>query len=180
MRVFLIVFLCFAQLAFAESYIAIGGRIRDQVTAEVCKLYNLEVTGTGGAFVDELNGFTVGFECPEQFSRAKARKIFIEVRELYAKRVNECCPLRPYLHTYPFSPCEDAGIFLSFPENSEITLMLGSHGKIKYRKKNSTTGQYETLYEENYDEARAMVLGEKNKSQSIKDEAVQKIPQSSL
>lgn len=159
MRFYLTIFIFYSQLIFAENYIKVGGEIRNKVTSEVCKVYHLEVTGIGGAFVDELNGFTVGFDSSEQFSREKARKMFIEIRELYAKRVNENRSLRPYLHTYPFSPCENASVLLAFPEDSEITLMLGSHGKIKYEKQNAT-GQYETIFEENYEEARRAVLGE--------------------
>ena len=142
-------------------------RIRTKFKAEMKKKYDLICHGGGGQAHERLESIAIYFAALRRASVEEARELIVKATDRLLELINGNEHLRPYLHTYPFTP-DDLDISINFflePDHFytdgsvtgvlqyDNTLIYNAHSPIEMPKEFPS---YEIL-EENYDVAKKTI-----------------------
>jgi len=131
---------------------------------------NLRVTGTGGGIKDEkIRLFMVNYNLYRDVQIEEARKNIVKLTEFYLYKINNDPDLENLLFNNPFQ-CKDLELGISYIQpNGDYSYALArsftKEGKVFYYTFDPVKDMLVDLYRETYEEALAIVNGQKNASE---------------
>jgi len=128
---------------------------------------NLQVTGTGGGIKDEkIRLFMADYAIFKDVQIEEARSNIVKLTEFYLHKINNDLELKPLLITYPMTHVNlELGNSYLQPNGKMSSLLTFAYmnGKtVRYSRYDYSTGSLVDIYEETYEEALAIVNGQKN------------------
>ena len=129
----------------------------------------LTLTGIGGGIRDEkIAIFGVGYEICKDVQINEARKNIVNLIEFYLHKINSDPELEGLLLNNPFNPKNlELGIRYVEPNgkySSAIAHSFTKEGKVFYSNYDPINDRLERIHQETYEEALAIVNGQKNAS----------------
>ncbi len=105
------IFLSFAPLKVMKenifysppNYIRIASEIRSKTGIILANRYNMDLIGTGGGFVKQVNMLALMFNIKGPLSKDRLRFILVDCVETFLKEINDNIEIRPFLKNYPFT-----------------------------------------------------------------------------
>lgn len=144
------IFLCFCSPFSSQNYVAIHGRLLNNITSELEKQYKLEVYYKAASLMKNIEGFRVGFKCPYRVDNCSAKKLYRSVLDKFYHVYNSNEKVRPHLADFPFERSR-IGIRIRFNSNindDEISIIFNSKDfiYIDYGNGNEEKISYEDFY----------------------------------
>lgn len=168
MKALIACLLVLPSVGFAkEDYISQVHRIYKTFNADSKRQYGLEVAGSGGAMMDDVQELALFYDSQQRVDTANARKLIVARVQDLLKTVNATVSLRPHLHNYPFTS-GNIRMGITFLDSSG-RFSVGDHiiadvstrdGKISYGVYDATTDLLKTVHRESFDEAARIVAQE--------------------
>lgn len=140
--------------------------------SEMNDKYGLSPFGSGGKGGDpgKYLGMYVAFQSNKPILKDEARRLILSISEEFLKKINENEEIRPQLQNFPFTIKNiEVAIFFTNPDGTDakdpyIGVVGNTEGKIRYKTNDPDKEYgYKTWEEETYEEAVAIVEGQKNK-----------------
>lgn len=134
------------------------------LAAQATQLYGernqLEQDSSGGGMCDGINRVACSFVGFRKIDVEEGRRLFVDGVESLCAAFNDDPVIRPYLHNYPFVQkninlmlaFDDPICFRPFPA-PYVSSIFCEYDTIFYRSYSPQTEQYDSLYEEPYEEA---------------------------
>jgi hypothetical protein len=142
-------------------------RVMDRHINEVTKGGKLFVFGTGGTMMDDVEMLALNFFSQTPVDLNGARLLIVESVEKCLTEVNSDPKIYPYLHEYPFT-AENLDYLISFKDQNYkslnppfIAFVFLTEGKLYYDVNDPEADKYVPYHEESYEEALAIVRGER-------------------
>jgi len=163
---------CSAQV---DDYDSLLGDMSAQFAKEVTAQYGFFYSGCCGELIEDIKSVDLKFQSYSLYSIDEIRPLVVKLSERYLFMINHDEKIRPYLHTYPFTP-KQFSLSLDFvdrndglcPEPPNIALVLYVKGKIFYyigqdksRGWNPFSKYYVEFYAETIEQASELVGYEK-------------------
>src|SRR3990167_5708408 len=137
----LVMILLFCHPLLGEAkYIKLADKITSRFCKEVSKPKGLHLCGYGGALMYDVKQLDLYYYSHQCLTLEEARKLYVEVAEIYLSYINEDEKIRPYLHDYPFT-MKNLDLMMSFSDkrnkkydNGNVSLIfyVQKTGKIYY------------------------------------------------
>ena len=151
------------------KYCKISDRIFFAYNKELCKQKHLQLTGKGGAMMDDIQKVNANYVSFDRLTVEEARRLYVDVAEGYLCRYNQNEEIRPFLHNYPFT-IGNFKIMIGFEDEQRrhmnqgfVALIYnGKEDRILYRAFDRELQKFVPLYEEPYETARDIVLKERD------------------
>lgn len=142
------------------NYCKIARRIAGTYAIEFAQPRGLQLTGYGGAMMDDIQEIELRFLSLGTLNVEAARTLYVEMMEEFLVRINQNDKIRPYLHDYPFG-IKNIRLVIGFDDASRHILgdghvahmFIGRNDTLYYDAYNPETEEFYTLYKENYGEA---------------------------
>lgn len=160
------IFLIFSS--FKASYCKLSDKIYIPYNKELKKQKGLYLAGSGGAMMNDIQKVNAHYVAFKNLSIKEARRLYVEVVEGYLTRYNQNEPIRPYLHTYPFT-VDNIEVMIAFENETGqrvdkdfVALMfIGKKQRLIYETYDHEIDNFIRLYAEPYETARDIVMAEK-------------------
>jgi hypothetical protein len=159
--------LTFFSCSKQSPHVVEAHRVMSRHIEDVEKDGKVFVFGTGGAMMDDIQMLALNFFSYETLDVNQARRLIVNGIESLLERVNNDPKIRPYLHDYPFT-VENLRYGISFRDSNirslnppYIAFVFTCNKDLHYKKNDPVTNQYVDDYEESYEEALAIVRGER-------------------
>ena len=128
---------------------------------------NLHLTGMGGGLKDEkIRLFMVNYAVCKDVQIAEARMNIVKLMEFYLYKINNDSDLEKFLFYTPFQ-CVNLELGISYLQangepSSPIARSSAREGSVFYSKYDPVKDTLERIYQETYEEALAIVNGQKS------------------
>jgi hypothetical protein len=173
MRKYIVLFLLFPVLLVAnQEYISLSHKISDQFVKDYSKRTGVNITGSGGGMMDDIDLICLTFEGRQRLDVSGARRLYVDGVEDLLSRYNTSKIVRPYLHNFPFT-IDNLRFMLGFEDgygkhlaSGFVALVLCANGKIYYCYYDPGVDELLDLHEETYEEALRIVHAEREQSKT--------------
>lgn len=141
----------------------LANQVINKTLLQLKKEKELYPFGTGAGMKDQIRMLALSFLYYKEVGIEQARELLIAAGTTFLDNINNKKEIRPFLQNYPFNPKNiEIAIFLKNQDGSELesgklTIVSMTDGVLKYRTDEPQTYRLKTIYEENYDEAVAML-----------------------
>lgn len=160
-----LVFVFMISTAFSKpKYCKLSDRIYFAYNKDLCQQKHLDLVGTGGAMMNDVQGIFASYVSSDRLNIKGARQLYVEVAEGYLCHYNQNAQIRPYLHNYPFT-IGNLKIMIGFEDEQHrhmdqgfVAVMSNLDNRIYYCSYDHEKREFVKLYEEPYETARDIVL----------------------
>lgn len=126
----------------------------------------LHIYGSGGRMRKSIQAITICYESQRILEVGEARRFYISVVEGFISQLNANPEIRPFLQNYPTN-INNVDIDIAFInqnhshiDDGHVAFIFSANGIVYYDRFDSTEGKFVDLYEEPYEVAKSIVMGE--------------------
>lgn len=164
MRFIFLIITCLVLLQGCDNtpkYVQLADQLQTEFTKQVYQEEHLPCWMIGGSMMNDIQVMSLGFESYQKVNIDQARKLYVKLTQKFMDKINNNTEIRPYLHTYPFTP-DNAKIKLMFSDiqtnkfvsKPYIASVMATRGKVFYDVYEPTNPKgLETIHSETYEEA---------------------------
>lgn len=151
----------------------ITNRMTKRTAIQLEERFGLKPAGFGGSAITVITELSLSMNLYNAIDGPAARRLAVDCAEIFLKNINSAKEVRPYFIEYPFplsridfSMCilNEAG---SFRTDNSLASMWIVKGRITYNIFDKKTGRLLTIRRENYEEAKKIVMKERNASSNV-------------
>lgn len=163
-------------LSADDDYVHLARKILNECSKEVEKKYKLKRITTGGSLAYDVRQVVIGFLYPAEATIPEARRIYVEIAEVFIKKYNGSKELRPYLRDYPFT-LEHLALSIYFrnpkgdqPRKGMVAFTRGGTRDIDYEGQVSDDPKVydpQEIFSESYVEALRIIREEKRQQLAL-------------
>lgn len=156
--IIVLLFLSLSISGHSMTYSEMAGKIRSEYAREVKKTKGLDATGFGGSMLTCVRIISIDFLSNQKVDVDEARKIYVDLVEGFARKINADKKIRIYLHDFPFT-WKNTLFTLSFQEKNgkkfadHLSFIFMAKEKIYYCIYNEKTQRYDDYHIEYYTDA---------------------------
>ena len=146
------------------DYCKMEAKAESEAIQEVCARYALKCSSRGGGAINVVRSAHFGVDAYRALTVSEARRIVVCSTLIFAKHINGCKPLRPFLIEYPF-PMKELSVMLTSNKNLQdsscnpdrLYYVSGSNGKLTYYESCAPNGKFKILFQESFNDALKIV-----------------------
>ena len=148
----------FGELAYDK----ISNQILNKCSKELEKRFPMSVMGTGGSGGYDIKAVHIKYQYRGEASIEEARRLYVDIAEVFIKSYNANRQLRPYLHHYPFNE-QSLNLVINFnnPKNEKVSFVMGGTKDIEYFHETPDNYRGEEFFTEPYTAALEIVRNER-------------------
>ena len=145
-------------------WVEAGGKILERTAKKLSRQYGMQVTGSGGSLMNNIDGLTLSFQLRGAHNIDEARLLIVDCVRVFLEEINQDVKARPFLSHYPFNVndismmvgfCKRGGENFVYPQLGMVSVCRGT---VQYKSESQDNPyRYELLFKETYAEALAQV-----------------------
>jgi hypothetical protein len=153
-----------APYAGRSPWVEAGGDIMSRVSTKLFERYGLQVTGSGGCLMHNIESLTLSFTVTGMHTVGQARELIVDCVRVFLHEMNSDLAARPYLAHYP-ADVMDISVMIAFRDRSgkplfvpDLRMVSVSRGIVVYRSVDKENPlRYIEKYSESFEEAKEKV-----------------------